>query len=93
MDPKLAAVKDAAKYAVSLTYPSSKTGIKVVRARYQTVQGYNYDMDVAVTYVGNRSCSMQNYLVYASLATPTNVVVTYKLRSWTPLPSQKCRSK
>ena len=92
MDPKLAAVKDAAKYAVSLTYPSSKTAIKVVRARRQTVNGYNYDMDVAVTYIGNRSCSMQNYMVYSSFGTPPNAV-TYNLKSWTPLPSQKCRSK
>ena len=91
LDPKDAEAKKAAKYAVSVTYPAAKTSMKVVAARVQVVNGYNYDMNVAVTFIANRSCSMQNYVVWKS--GDPRLTSPYSLTSKKALTSQKCRSK
>ena len=91
MDPKDAEAKKAAKYAVSVTYPEGKTSMKVVAAKVQMVAGMNYDMDIAVTFIANRSCSMQNYVVWKSGV--TGLSSPYSLTSKKALTSQKCRSK
>ena len=93
LDPKNADAKKAAMYAVSVTYPSAKTAIKIVTVKVQVVSGYKYDMNIVVTLLGSsRSCSMQNYVVLSS----GDILLkgsTYTLVSKTALTSRKCRSK
>ena len=92
LDVKNGDAKLAALYAVSKTYPSTRTSIKIVTGRVQVVGAYKYDMNVAVTILGSRrSCSMQNYVVVSSGNYPQTS--TYTLLSNTPLTTQKCRSK
>ena len=91
LDPKDAEAKKAGRYAVSTTYPSGKTTMRVVSAKCQIVSGWNYDLNVAVTFIGNRSCSMQNYVVW-KVGDP-NAPSPYKVTKQTALTSQKCKSK
>jgi hypothetical protein len=73
------AVKKAARFGVSQTYPPGKTTHRTVTAKMQVVAGYKYDMNVAVTFIANRSCSMQNYVVWQmATATPTYQLVSKK---------------
>ena len=91
MDPRDAEAKKAAKYAVSVTYPSGTTSMKIIAAQRQMVSGWNYDLNLAVTFLGNRSCSMQNFVVWKQgdpKATPP-----YKLTSKMALTTQTCKGK
>lgn len=60
--------------------------MKVVTAKKQVVAGYQYDMNVAVTYRANKTCSMQNYVVWQL---PT-VTATYQLMSNKALTEMRC---
>jgi hypothetical protein len=60
--------------------------MKVVTAKMQVVAGYKYDMNVAVTFKGNKSCSMQNYVVWQL---PT-LAPTYELVSKTAMTEIRC---
>ena len=60
--------------------------MKVVTAKMQVVAGYKYDMNVAVTFRGNKSCSMQNYVVWEM---PT-LTPTYELVSKTAMTAIRC---
>lgn len=79
-------VRRAARYGVSQTYPVGTTTMKVVTAKMQVVAGYKYDMNVAVTFKGNKSCSMQNYVVWEM---PT-LTPTYQLMSKTAMTEIRC---
>ena len=61
--------------------------MKVVTARMQVVAGYKYDMNVAVTFRANKSCSMQNYVVWQM---PTQTMATYQLMSKKALTAMRC---
>ena len=52
----------------------------------QVVAGFNYRLDVAVTLVGDETCSMQNFVVYEGFSDE------YTLKSNTALTSQQCPS-
>lgn len=91
LDPKDLEAKKAAKYAVSVTYPAVRATIKVMTASCQVVSGWNYDVNVAVTFTVNKTCSVHNYVVYKDF--DTRVTQPYKLKSATPLPSLKCKGK
>lgn len=72
-------MKKAARYGVSQTFPPGRTTHRIVKAKMQVVAGYKYDMNVAVTFIANRSCSMQNYVVWQMpTATPTYELVSNK---------------
>ena len=90
-DPKNIEVRKAARYAVSVSYPTGTISAKVVTAKSQVVSGYSYDLNVAVTFVGNKSCSMQNYVVW-KVGDP-KAPSPYKLVSKRALTSQLCPSK
>lgn len=90
-DPKNIEVRKAARYAVSVSYPTGTISAKVVTAKSQVVSGYTYDLNVAVTFVGNKSCSMQNYVVW-KVGDP-KAPSPYKLVSKRALTSQLCPSK
>ena len=85
-DPKSATVRKAAKFGISQTYQAGTTTFKILTAKMQVVAGYKYDMNVAVTFKGNKSCSMQNYVVWQL---PT-VTATYQLVSKTALTAMRC---
>lgn len=90
-DPKNIEVRKAARYAVSVSYPTGTISAKVVTAKSQVVSGYSYDLNVAVTFIGNKSCSMQNYVVW-KVGDP-KAPSPYKLVSKRALTSQLCPSK
>jgi hypothetical protein len=91
LDPKDLEAKKAAKYAVTKSYPGVRATIRVMTASCQVVSGWNYNMNVAVTFAVNKSCSMHNYVVYRDF--DTRVTQPYKLKSATPLPLLKCKGK
>ena len=80
--------KKAAKYAVSVTYPPGKTTSKLVTAQFMYLWEIKYGLTVSVTFTGNRTCSMQYYVVWRDVPTSK-----YTLESKTAMPSLKCRSK
>ena len=90
-DPKNIEVRKAARYAVSVSYPTGTISAKVVTAKSQVVSGYSYDLNVAVTFIGNKSCSMQNYVVW-KVGDP-KAPSPYKLVSKKALTSQLCPNK
>lgn len=87
-DPKNIEVRKAARYAISVSYPTGTISAKVVTAKSQVVSGYTYDLNVAVTFIGNKSCSMQNYVVW-KVGDP-KAPTPYKLLSKKALTSQEC---
>lgn len=91
LDPKDLEAKKAAKYAVTKSYPAVRATIRVMTASCQVVSGWNYKMDVAVTFAANKSCSMHNYVVYKDF--DTRVTQPYTLKSATSLPLLKCKGK
>jgi hypothetical protein len=91
LDPKDLEAKKAAKYAVTKSYPAVRTTIRVMTASCQVVSGWNYNMNVAVTFAANKSCAMHNYVVYKDF--DTRVTQPYTLKSATPLPLLKCKGK
>jgi hypothetical protein len=90
VDPTDAGAVDAAKYAVSTVFPSDTTSIKITAAKGQVINGMKYDLDVAVTFNGDKSCTMHNFVVLA--ITLRNKASPYTLLSNKALTSQKCES-
>jgi hypothetical protein len=90
VDPTDAGAVDAAKYAVSTVFPSATTSIKITAAKGQIVNGMKYDLDVAVTFNGDESCSMHNFVVLAIRL--RNKASPYTLMSNKALTSQECES-
>ena len=84
ISPESAGAQNAAQYAVSEKYPSVETDFEVITAEMQVVAGLIYSLDVAVTIVGDETCSMQNFVVYEGYSDE------YILQSNTALTSQKC---
>lgn len=81
---------DAAKYAVSVLFPSDTTSVKITAAKGQVINGMKYDLDVAVTFIGDESCSMHNFVVLAIRL--RNKASPYTLMSNKALTSQECES-
>lgn len=88
VDPTDAGAVDAAKYAVSILFPSNTTSIMITAAQGQVVNGMKYDLDVAVTFNGDESCSMHNFVVLAIRL--RNKASPYTLMSNNALTSQEC---
>ena len=86
ISPESAGAQNAAQYAVSEKYPSVETDFEVMTAKMQVIAGFNYRLDVAVTLVGDETCSMQNFEVYEGFSND------YILKSNTALTSQQCPS-
>lgn len=86
--PTDAGAVDAAKYAVSVLFPSDTRSIKITAAKGQVVRGMKYDLDVAVTFDGDKSCSMHNFVVVA--ISLRNEASPYTLISNKALTSQVC---
>lgn len=87
-DPNNIEVRKAARYATSVSYPTGTISSNVVTAKSQVVAGNTYDLNVAVTFIGNKSCSMQNYVVW-KVGDP-KAPTPYKLASKKALTSQLC---
>lgn len=91
IDPKGIVAQNATKYAVSIAYPSTATKYKVLTARGRAYLGGVYDLNVAVTFVRNKTCSVHNYVVQRYDGGRLQPY-TYSLISKTALTSQKCKS-
>ena len=74
MDRKDAGVKSAAKYAISIDYPSGTTTYKIVDAKYASCADtlfsgglvqlkIRYYLDVAITSIATKTCVLRNYVV------------------------------
>lgn len=63
IDPKDDGAVDAAKYAVSLLFPSDKTAIEIVKARRRVVGSTFYDLDAIVTFTKDGTRSLHNFEV------------------------------
>ena len=90
IDPKGIVAQNATKYAVSIAYPSTATKYKVLTARGRAYLGGVYDLNVAVTFVRNKTCSVHNYVVQKYDGGKPQ---PYSLISKTALTSQKCKCK
>ena len=88
MDPQSVEANIPASYGVFVSYPFGTTSLEVVSATYQVVNGINYDMNVAVTTVGNGSCTMQNFVVLR--VAENRLPFPFVLKSKTELTSQEC---
>ena len=91
IDPKDITAQNAAKYAVSIAYPSTQTKYKVLTASVRAYLGGQYDLNVAVTFTKTKSCSVHNYKVqqtYRDIPQPN-----YSLIRKEALTSQKCKCK
>ena len=83
--------QNATKYAVSITYPSTRTKYKVLTARAKAYYlGAVFDLTVAVTFTRNKTCSVHNYEVLKPFQ---DIPQIYELLSKTALTSQKCKCK
>jgi hypothetical protein len=67
IDPTDDGAVNAAKYAVSLLFPSDKTSIEIVKATGQSVCGILYDLNVIVTFTEDGTRSLHNFEVVAIL--------------------------
>ena len=65
LDPADDGAADAAKYAVSLLFPSDKTSIEIIKATGQVVCGMLYDLNVIVTFAEDGTRSLHNFEVVA----------------------------
>ena len=92
IDPKGISAQNATKYAVSIAYPSTPTKFKVLTARTRAYLGLLYDLNVAVTFTRNRTCSVHNYQVIQD-NDYNGIQGSYSLFSTTALTSQKCKCK
>jgi hypothetical protein len=90
IDPRDINAQNAAKYAVSIAYPKTPTKFKVLTAREKASLGLQYDLNVAVTFTRNKTCSVHNYEVRKTFM---NIPQPYELLSTTALTSQKCKCK
>jgi hypothetical protein len=90
IDPRDIGAQNAAKYAVSVAYPSTPTKFKVLTARERASLGLAYDLNVAVTFTRNKTCSVHNYEVRKTFM---DIPQPYSLLSKTALTSQKCKCK
>ena len=86
ISPESAGALNAAQYAVNEKYPAVEIDFEVMTAKMQVVAGFNYRLDVAVTLIGDETCSMQNFEVYQGFKND------YILKSSTALTSQECPS-
>jgi ribulose 1,5-bisphosphate carboxylase large subunit-like protein len=93
IDPKGIDAQNATKYAVSIAYPSTSTKYKVLTARVRAYLGGIYDLNVAVTFTRNKTCSVHNYLVQKAWEAWEVIPQPYSLISKTALTSQKCKCK
>jgi hypothetical protein len=93
IDPKGIDAQNATKYAVSIAYPSTPTKYKVLTARVRAYLGGIYDLNVAVTFTRNKTCSVHNYLVQKAWEAWEVMPQPYSLLSKTALTSQKCKCK
>ena len=90
IDPKGIDAQNATKYAVSIAYPSTATKYKVLSARKRAYLRGLYDLNVAVTFTRNKTCSVHNYVV---LQYDVGQPQPYELLSKTALTSEKCKCK
>ena len=90
IDPKGIEAQNAAKYAVSIAYPSTPTKYKVLVARVRAYLGGQYDLNVAVTFTKTKSCSVHHYVVVQA---DKDIPGGYSLISKEALTSQKCKCK
>ena len=90
IDPKGIDAQNATKYAVSIAYPSTATKYKVLSARKRAYLRGLYDLNVAVTFTRNKTCSVHNYEVQQYDGGKPQ---PYELLSKTALTSQKCKCK
>ena len=90
IDPKGIDAQNATKYAVSIAYPKTPTKFKVLTARHRASIGDGYDLNVAVTFIKKKTCSVHNYEVRKTFM---DIPQPYELLSKTALTSEKCKCK
>ena len=89
IDPRDIGAQNATRYAVSIAYPKTPTKFKVLTARHRASIGDGYDLNVAVTFIKKKTCSVHNYEVRKTFM---DIPQPYELLSKTALTSQKCKS-
>jgi hypothetical protein len=65
LDPTDDGAVNAAKYAVSLLFPSEKTSIEIISGTGQVVRGMKYNLNVIVTFTKDGTRSLHNFEVVA----------------------------